>query len=191
MKISKDQLKQIIKEELKTVLAEGPFDDLKSKSDDMFSDMDAGISNIKKDEPFDFGTSPLDNLKPLDKGTSPLAGTETKAPPAAPDAPSNPKFSKSYDDMDAFERMDVDKTPITGFGGSAIEADKLGKEMVPKVRDAFGIKDTDVYKYNGVDMQFKDLPPKGVETVFNMKAQTQRMMKENKTFDRWKKLING
>jgi len=173
---------------VKRTMAEGPFDDLKSKSDDMFSDMDAGISNIKKRTPEPAAI----------KAVAP-AIADTPAVPATP----TPDPTRSMG-ADLFGKMDgaisTQKTPA-GSGNTSIEYDKIAKDLTPKLRDELGIKDTDVFRYKGRKMQFKDLPPKGVETVFTAELEARdskadlarrakkRRMEENKTFDRWKKLI--
>ena len=159
MKITKHQLKQIIKEELQAVLSEDELDDLRSKSDSFFDEFDAAKQSG--------GSSLFDDLK--SKSTSPLGSSAIKPAGENPD----------YDEMSRHEQAMYDiesaKLPQGGSGKTSIEYGKLAKDMVPKVRDAFGIKDTDVYRYNGVPMQFKELPPEGVEIVFNDEARAQRM----------------
>ena len=193
MKISKNQLKQIIREEFKTALneIESPLD--------------------RKDEPFDFGKSPLDNLKPLDKGTSPLAGLETKPPPTAPTAPAvtaaptpttpvvkDPVVKPVEADQPAIEPVELPPVELP-----PIELPDDISSLVPEggSAGAWDIGDDPQSAMENADMQAKARykgPGKG--RVVNRKQVGNKLysvygpaadLKENKTFDRWKKLING
>ena len=191
MRITKNQLKQIIKEEFRTALneIESPLD--------------------RKDEPFDFGTSPLDNLKPLDKGTSPLAGLETKPPPAAPiatDAPAvtaAPTPSPPVVKAPVVKPIEVDQPAIEPVDLPPIELPDDISSLVPEggSAGAWEIGDDPQSAMDNADMQAKARykgPGKG--RVVSRKQVGNKLysvygpaadLKENKTFDRWKKLING
>ena len=181
--LSKDQVEQIIREELKTVLAEGPIDDLKSKP------------------------GPLDNLEPFDFGKSPLAGLETKPPPAAPiatDAPAvttAPTPSPPVVKAPVVKPIEVDQPAIEPVDLPPIELPDEISSLVPEggSAGAWEIGDDPQSAMDNADMQAKARykgPGKG--RVVSRKQVGNKLysvygpaadLKENKTFDRWKKLI--
>jgi len=183
MRITKNQLKQIIKEEFRTALneIESPLD--------------------RKDEPFDFGTSPLDNLKPLDKGTSPLAGLETKPPPAAPIATAAPTPTAPVVKDPVVEPIEIEAPAIEPVDLPPIELPDDISSLVPEggSAGAWEIGNDPQSAMENADMQAKARykgPGKG--RVVSRKQVGNKLysvygpaadLKENKTFDRWKKLI--